>query len=79
MDSPGGTVELNHAELYGIDLKKLKQESFLHLGHHRMLKEHYNRVKAWEHYRDVMARHTEEDVPAPTSSSIITTTEKNGN
>lgn len=72
-------MELNHAEMYGIDLQKLQQESFLHMDHVRMLKEHYNRVKAWEHYQNVMARHTEDNVSASTESSIITSTEKNGN
>lgn len=69
-------MELNHAEMYGIDLAKLREESFGHLPHYRMVRLHEKRVKEWY---ELVARHTEDNDIVPTSSSIITSTEKNGN
>jgi hypothetical protein len=79
-------MELNYAELYGIDLDKLRQESFTHLAHHKMLKAHYRRVTRWEnrmllqkYVEEWLSRHTENNVTASTESGTITTIKKNGN
>jgi hypothetical protein len=67
---------LDYAELYGIDLDKLRHERFDSLQHYRMLRWHYKRVEEWYEW---IARHTEKNVLASIDSTMITSTEKNGN
>jgi hypothetical protein len=71
-------MELNYAELYGIDIKKLREESFLHPGHWRMLREHRKRVEAWYGAEDSSLRHTGANVSGRLADGKIITNEKNG-
>jgi len=50
--------EVNWGAELGIDLRELREESFAHLPHYRMLLEHSKRVKAWENYQEQQSRHT---------------------
>jgi len=71
-------MELNYAELYGIDIQKLREESFLHPGHWRMLREHNKRVKAWYSEQDPNPRHTGANVSGRLADGKIITNKKNG-
>ncbi len=39
---------MTDAECYGIDLDELKGERFTHPNHYAMVREHLDRVRAWE-------------------------------
>lgn len=69
---------VNYAEMLGIDLIELREESFDHLAHYRMLLEHSKRVKAWENYQELQSRHTEENRSKQLDRDKITTNRKNG-
>ena len=69
---------VNYAEMLGIDLNKLREESFDHIPHYRMLREHSKRVEAWENYQELQSRHTEENRSKQLDRDKITTNRKNG-
>ena len=69
---------VNYAEMLGIDLNMLREESFDRMPHYRMLKEHYARVEVWKNYQELQSRHTEENRSEQLDHDKITTNRKNG-
>jgi len=70
--------DVNWGAELGIDLRELREESFAHLAHYRMLLEHSKRVKAWENYQEQQSRHTERNSSVQLDRDKITTNRKNG-
>ena len=69
---------VNYAEMLGIDLNKLREESFDHMPHFWMLQEHEKEVERWQNYQELQSRHTEENRSKQLDHDKITTNRKNG-
>lgn len=71
-------MEIDYAKMYGIDIRELRQESFLHPGHWRMVREHEKRVEAYYSEQDPNSRHTEGNNSGRLNSGKVITNKKNG-